>query len=227
MSTGYKYECRFCGMRFKQESRFMNHRCVQMKRDAQIKTPLGQTAWSYYQKWMKSQRRSVPSIETFLTSKFYTTFIKFAEFAQKVGLPDIDTFIWYMTEKKIQPVIWMNNEIYTNYIEFIDKKADPFKEAQRTINNLFKIAGNLKCDVSEIFNHLYPNDVIQMLYQRQLSPWILIHSPKFKQFLITRASKDECIVMETIIRPNYWTEKKAKHPEVVEQMKQFVRELDL
>ena len=140
MSTGYKFECKFCGMRFKQESRFMNHRCVAMKRDEQIKTPMGQASWSYYQKWMKAQRRSIPSIETFLTSKFYTTFMKFAESVQKVGLPDVDTFVWYMTEKKIQPVIWINNEIYTNYIEFLDKKADPYKAADRTINCLFKLA---------------------------------------------------------------------------------------
>ena len=210
MSTGYKFECRFCGMRFKQEARYMSHRCTAMKRDEQIKTPLGQTAWSYYQKWMKTQRRAVPSIETFLTSKFYTTFIKFAEFAQKVGLPDVDTFIWYMTEKKIPPVIWVNNEIYTTYIEFIDKKSNPYKEAKRTIDNLFKLADDLQCEVKELFDHLAPNDIIQMLHRRQLSPWILLHSSKFKQFLIHKTTKDERIVMETIIRPDYWAEKKAK-----------------
>ena len=87
MSTGYKWECKFCGTRFKLENRYMVHRCKAMKRDEQIRTPLGQSAWSYYQKWMKAYRRAVPSIETFLTSNFYTTFIKFAKFAQKVGLP--------------------------------------------------------------------------------------------------------------------------------------------
>lgn len=214
-------------MRFKLESRYMNHRCKAMIRDDQIKTPMGQAAWSYYQKWMKAQRRASPSIETFLTSKFYSTFFKFAEFVQKVGLPDVDLFVWFMTEKKIQPVIWANDQIYTSYIEFIDKKADPQKEAQRTINYLFRIAEEFNCDVQDVFEHLHPNDVIQMLHRRQLSPWILLHSPKFKQFLINKTTKDERIVMETIIRPNYWAKKKNKHPEVVIQMKRYVRELDL
>lgn len=214
-------------MRFKQESRYMNHRCTQMKRDEQIKTPQGQAAWSYYQKWMKAQRRSIPSIETFLTSKFYTTFIKFAEFVQKTGLPDIDTFVWYMTEKKIQPVIWINNDIYQNYLEFIDKKADPIKEAQRTIDFMFNLADEFECEVGEIFEHLHPNDVIQMLTRRQLSPWILLHSPKFKQFLIHKTKTDERLVMETIIRPDYWAKKLSKHPDVVAHMKLFAHELDL
>jgi hypothetical protein len=198
-----------------------------MKRDEQIKTPLGQAAWSYYQKWMKAKRRSIPSIETFLTSKFYTTFIKFAEFVQKTGLPDVDTFVWYMTEKEIQPVIWVNNEIYQSYIEFIDKKSNPDKEAQRTIDFLFKLADEFECEVGDVFNHLLASDVIQMLTRRQISPWILLHSPKFKRFLINNTTTDERLVMETIIRPEYWGKKITKHPEIVTRMKRYTRELDL
>jgi len=205
----------------------MAHRCKAMQRDDQIKTPLGQTAWSYYQKWMKSHRRQIPSIETFLTSKFYTAFIKFAQFAQKVGLPDIDTFIWYMKEKNIPPVIWVNNDIYASYIEFVDTKSDPNKQATRTIEYLFRLAEEYQVDVSEIFDYLVPNDVILMLHRRQISPWILLHSKKFKQFLINKTTDQERIAMEAIIRPAYWADKKTKHPEIVAQMKKYVHELDL
>ena len=227
MSTGYKFECKFCGQRFKLENRYMSHRCKAMVRDEQIRTPLGQAAWSYYQKWMKSHRRAVPAIETFLTSNFYTTFIKFAQFAKRVGLPDVDAFIWYMKEKDIPPVIWVNPEIYASYIEFIDKKSDPSQQAQQTIDYLFKIASELQVDVSEIFDYLEPSDVIMMLHRRQVSPWILLHSPKFKQFLINKATDQEKVAMQAIIRPEYWAEKKAKSPEIVAQMKKYIRELDL
>jgi hypothetical protein len=198
-----------------------------MVRDEQIRTPIGQAAWSYYQKWMKSHRRAVPSIETFLTSNFYTTFLKFAQFAQKVGLPDVEAFIWYMREKEIPPVIWVNNDIYASYIEFIDKKSDPSQQAQQTIDYLFKIASELQVDVSQIFDYLEPNDVILMLHRRQISPWILLHSPKFKQFLINKATDQEKVAMQAIIRPDHWVEKKSKHPEIVAQMKKYVRELGL
>ena len=227
MSTGYKFECKFCGHRFKLEGRFMKHRCKAMMRDEQIKTPLGQSAWSYYQKWMKSHRRTAPSIETFITSKYYTTFIKFAQFVPKVGLPDIDTFIWYMKEKNMPPSIWINDKIYASYIEFIDKKSNPNKQAKQTIEHLFKIADEHQVDVANVFEVLDPNDVILLLHRRQLSPWILINSPKFKQFLISKTNDDQKMIIKTIIRPNYWAKKKAKHPEIVAQMKKYVRELDL
>ena len=125
------------------------------------------------------------------------------------------------------PSIWINDEIYASYIEFVDKKSDPNKQAKQTIEYLFKIADEYQVDVADVFEVLDPNDVILLLHRRQLSPWILIHSTKFKQFLITKTNDDQRLIMETIIRPNYWVKKKAKHPEIVAQMKKYVRELDL
>ena len=227
MVSDYKYECTFCGMKFKLEDRFMNHECKAMKRDAEIKTPLGQAAYSFYEKWMKLQRRRVPKLETFLTSRYYNTFIKFAKFSKKVGLPDINLFITYMIKTDIPPTIWCNDQVYVGFIEYLDKRADPTKQAQSTINYLFKIADSLDIDVSEVFEHLSGNDVIQMLHRRQLSPWILINSPKFKQFLIHRVTDEERITMTAIIRPPLWAEKKANHPEIIAQMKKYVQELNL
>ena len=224
---GTKYQCKFCDKRFKIESRFMSHRCKSMIRDEQIKTPIGQAAWSYYEKWMKVHRRAVPSIETFLTSNFYTTFVKFAQFAQKVGLPDVDTFIWYMREKDMPPALWTTDEVYASYIEFCDQKADPKKQAQQTIDYLFKLAEEFQVDVAEVFEYLEPNDLIMMLHRRQVSPWILLHSPKFKHFLINKTTDQEKITMQAIIRPEVWAKKKEDNPEIVAQMKKYVQELNL
>jgi len=227
MVSDYKYECTFCGSKFKLEDRFMNHECKEMRRDAEIKTPIGQAAYSLYEKWMKAQRRNVPKLETFLTSRYYNTFVKFAKFAKKVGLPDTDLFISYMIKTDIPPTIWVNDQVYAGYIEYLDKRADPTKQAQSTIDYLFKVADSLDVDVSEVFEHLDGNDVIQMLTRRQLSPWILINSPKFKQFLIHRVTDEQRITMEVIIRPKLWAEKKANHPDIIAQMKKYVQELNL
>lgn len=198
-----------------------------MVRDEEIRTPTGQAAWSFYQKWMKAHRRQVPKLDTFLTSKFYVSFIKFAKFAQKVGLPDVDLFIRYMKETDMPPTIWVNDEIYSGYIEYLDRRANPTKSAQSTINYMFKIADSLEVDVSEIFDHLHPDDVIQMLHRRQLSPWILLHSGKFKQFLINNTTDQQRIAMSAIIKPEFWAKKKADNPEIVAQMQKYVQELNL
>lgn len=222
-----RFECSFCGTKFAHEKRFMDHECKQMKRDAEFRTPRGQAAWIFYQKWMKAYRRMVPKSSSFLHSKFYNSFIKFSDFTKKVNLPDVDTFIWLMKEKDISPTIWTNDQVYALYLEFMDRKAPPIKQAEITVDTLFDLSSENDCDVADIFDVLEPNEVIQLLRQRRLSPWILLNSNKFKQFFVNKVNVEERIVMESIIRPDYWGKKFKTCSKDVERMKLYVAELSL
>jgi hypothetical protein len=74
---------------------------------------------------------------------------------------------------------------------------------------------------------LEPNEVIVLLRERQLSPWILLFSKKFKEMLVNRVSDEQRIIMESIIRPQYWTTKFKKLPNDVATMRKYVEELDI
>lgn len=205
----------------------MKHRCKQMIRDEEFRTPLGQAAWLYYQQWMKAYRRQIPRSQSFLHSKFYGSFVRFAKFVKAVHLPDPETFIWLMKEKDISPTIWNNDQVYALYLEFLDRKGDPQKQAQVTIDTLFDIADAADTDPGDVFNILTPSEVIQFLRERRLSPWVLLNSKKFMEFYVNRVSAEERIIMESIIRPKYWGEKFQKHPQAVEMMRKYVAELNL
>ncbi len=223
----YKFRCSFCGTGFTQEHRYEKHKCKAMQRDEEIRTPLGQTAWNNYRLWMTTQRRTPPTLETFLSSKYYTTFIKFSKFAHKVGIPNTELYIKYMVRQEIHPTIWVNDKIYGDYLQYLDRGRDPIVQAEYTVNYLFKIADALECEVDEVFDLLQANDVINMLQRRQLSPWILLHSSKFKQFLTTKTTKEQQLILTTILKPKIWSEKRKDNPKIVEQMKDIVRELNL
>ena len=66
----------------------------------ELKSNVGQTAYLYYSMWMKAYNRKVPDIETFATSKFYRSFVNFAEFAKKMGIANVEKFIKLMKEKE-------------------------------------------------------------------------------------------------------------------------------
>ena len=221
------YQCKFCGTRFIHEDRFMKHRCKQMIRDEEFRSIQGQQAWAFYQSWMKAYQRMVPNAKSYLHSKYFNSFMRFAEFAKKVHIPDSNAFIWLMKEKDISPTIWTNDQVYSMYLEFMDRKVSPKRHAEITINTLFDLAEEHECDVSELFNVLTPNEVIELLRNRRISPWILLHSKKFKEFFINKTSNEEKIIMETIIRPPYWKMKFDKHPEKVKIMQLYVSELKL
>lgn len=222
-----RFLCDFCGTRFSLETRYMNHRCKQMIRQEEFITPIGQAAWIFYQKWMKAKRKVVPKSSTFLHSKFYNSFIRFAEYIKKSHLPDVDMFIWLMTDKDISPTIWTSDQVYSQYIEFMDRKATPTKQAEITINSLFDLAQQHNCDVTAVFDTVCANEIIQLIRQRRLSPWLLLNSSKFREFFVKKTSAEERIILENIIRPPYWTKKFLSSPKDIQRMKLYVSELSL
>ena len=223
----YKYECHLCRQKFKIESRYMKHECKEMKRDKEFRTMVGQSAWLYYQTWMKTNRKLVPQPKSFLGSRYYNTFIKFSKHVRKVHLPDVNSFIRFMKDRGIQPTIWTNDQVYSLYLEYLDRKAPATKRAETTIDQFLKVAEAADVDVGEIFEILDASDVIALLRRRSISPWILLNSNKFTTFFTTKTNSDERIVLESLIRPEFWREKFAKNPKIVQMMKVFVKELNL
>ena len=64
----------------------MKHECTGMVRSREIQTVIGQQAYCLYKFWLEKQRKSAPLIDTFCTSSFYTSFIKFGYWdSQKKG----------------------------------------------------------------------------------------------------------------------------------------------
>jgi len=227
MTKRNHFRCTFCSATFVTEDRYIKHNCKHMKRAEEMKSPIGQAAWAFYQSWMKAYHRMVPSIDSFTKSKFYQSFIRFATHVKKLNIPDPEAFIALMKEKDISPTIWTNDQVYAIYLEFLDRRASPTSQAKITINTLFKIADACECEVSEVFDMLTGNEIIILLRERRLSPWILLVSKKFKQMLIKNVTDEQRIIMESIIRPNYWIQKFKKCPEDVETMRKYVEELDI
>jgi len=225
--TKYKYECNFCLRKFVREGAFIKHHCKQMIRDEEFRTNIGQSAWVHYQSWMRAHHRIVPAPSAFLHSKYFLAFIRFAKLVKRTGLPEPQRFIWLMKENQIPPTMWADDAVYSMYLEFIDRRGDPLQQANITINTLFDVADAAECDVSAVFDILTPNDVIQLLRTRRMSPWFLLLSSKFMKFYVDGVKSEEKIIMETIIRPTYWIEKFKKNTNKVAKIKEFVQELNL
>lgn len=222
-----KFTCRHCHRVFVLENRYLQHKCKQMKRLEELQSPLGQTAWSYYQKWLKAMKRLPPQPNSFLTSKFFRTFVNFSKFAKAVDLPTIDRFVWLMVEKDYPPTIWTNDEVYTLYLEFLDHKTTPMEQVKLSIETLLNWCDKRELDISEAFEKMYPTDVIHLVRTRRLSPWLLLFSSSFKKMFKERISPEQTIILETLIRPDFWYAKFAEHPEIVVKIKEYIKELNL
>lgn len=208
------------------ESAFMAHECKEMLRTREIQTVQGQQAYQLYKLWLEKQRRSPPTIDVFVTSTYYTSFYKFAQQTKELGISDPELFVQLMVAQGISPALWTRNDCYELYIEHLDKKADPYRQAEMTLTELMKLASKLECDVSEVFEKLHYGEIMTLLNQHKLSPWILFCSNRFKERLAKLDEGEKTTLMRTI-GVTYWAHKLEEKPAVVQDMKLLVTEVGL
>ena len=227
MALRSEFTCKYCHRTFIREHSYIDHKCKQMKQIEEIQTPQGQAAWQYYQAWFRVMKKMPPASDTFMASRYYRTFMNIAAFFKRVNLPKPEKFIWLMVEKNYPPTMWLMDEAYALYIDFLEYQTSPMEQVQLTIDTLFLVADAGEVDVSEVFSILHPNDLIQLVRARKVSPWVLLLSRKFKEYFVQRMSTEQRSILETLIRPESWAARFEKSKEAVQTIKQCVRELNL
>ena len=220
------FVCPYCNGKFVNETKYLRHTCRAMLREQELQTVPGKAAFSLYQKWMLLNKKMAPTIEQFAGSKFYSTFIKFAQFVQTHHIPDPNLYVKLMIENNYPPAMWILDDVYSLYLEYVERRTTAEQQAKITVNTLWRLAKREECDTGEIFNYLTHAEVLMLLKQRQISPWLLLCSAKFRGFLL-KATDEQKILLEAIIKPDFWFERFQKYPEDRDKMKDYVKELDL
>jgi hypothetical protein len=175
---------------------------------------------------MGQLNRKIPTIETFSTSRYFNSFIKFGAWSKKLKLPSNAQFIKLMTSKELSPMLWCRDECYSLYLEWIDRTSDPMDQAAITVETLYKIADAGEVPVTKVFTLINYREVMQLIRQRQLSPWLLLCSSQFKSFLVSldASEKEELL---NLIGYSYWATKFENNPKTVETMKIIAKELGI
>lgn len=221
------FVCKFCHKSLTSETRYLSHRCPAMKKTEEAQSPIGQAALGYYQRWMRVMKKHPPASSAFASSKYFRTFINFAQFVADVNLPLPDKFIWLMNEKKYPPMMWTHDDAYTQYLEFLDRKAEATDQAMLSVKTLIKISDKHDDDIANVFDHIRPAELIHLIRTRQLSPWLLLHSTKFKIFFRDNMSDEQKIILEALVNPEYWSDQFERRDKDVETIKVFIEELGI
>lgn len=197
-----------------------------MRRNKQLQTVEGQLAYQLYCDWMRANHRIAPSADSFKRSQYYRSFFKFAEFVQKTKIPDTDKYIRVMIKKQLPPTLWTANEAYGYFIDYFDANTSPLHLATNSLKTLLKISDELGIDLENVFEHLSAGEIIELIRQRRLSPWLLLNSTAFKQ-KYADSSEEEAILYESIMHFDQWSRKIKKYPDVKSKIKQIVGEAGL
>jgi hypothetical protein len=199
-----------------------------MKREEKFKSLEGQAAHLFYKAWMKYKHHTTTTHpESFKQSQYFNHFVNFVEFAKNTHLPDPNSFIELMVKNKIDPKFWTSAVAYGKYLEWVTRMLPAQKLIEVTVNTFFDFADEHEIPVGNIFEEIAPNDVIQMVQQRRISPWILLNSKKFAIFFRDKTNSEERVILESIINPDYWMKRFESHPDDLKLAKDCVLALEL
>ena len=184
------WTCHHCGHPFASERVFMKHRCREMDRHEELRSPIGQAAYAFYTEWMKLQSRKAPAIETFAGSHFYSSFIKFARHVKKVHLPTPLAFVRSMVDNKIDPTLWTRDNVYVLYMKGYDDVVSPTKQFIQSVDLIMKLAADHEVAPELVFRTLGVDKLLDLVQQRKLSPWFLLASDAFRVYMMSRSEDD-------------------------------------
>jgi len=165
----------------------MNHFCKEKQRHEELRSPIGQAAYSYYSYWMKCQKHSVPGLDTFGQSRYYAAFKRFAEFAIKVKLPNVKRYIDLMTagdkKNRVPPELWCRDKVYSVYLRSYDEAVTPLQQFTDSLQQLEDLSVELKIPLGDIFPAIGVDTLEDLIARRKVSFWLLMASAKFRDYL--------------------------------------------
>lgn len=223
------FKCDFCDKEFVKAVTYESHYCEKMKRIDFLKTNLGKISFLYYNEWLKMYKGATNiTHDSFLNSRYFTSFIKFIKFSNRMLLPNKIAFMKYMISLNMLPIHWCLDEVYVKYIENLDSAYTPIEQVAETTKTLYELASIFECDIGDVFNHIQPVECIQLIKSRKLTPWLLLLSKKFHNYLsITISREQRNIISQTVINPSLWKKKFSNNLEYVTELKKIVQDLNL
>lgn len=221
------YECHYCAKKLVKKSSFDRHECEPMKRHKLCKTKKGFNAFNDYKQWLSYRGKLISKLETFVDSRYFNAFIEFQTFANEKGIPDKALYIKLMATLGMSPSMWRTTQLYERYIVEFDSEKTPMEMFNISLRTLNRLSQLIDCKPSDVYGHLLPSEISRLIFERRLSPWLLLLSPKFLHYLHTVKDPSQHIMITNLIDPVGWQKIFRKNGEIVESIKKTISELNL
>lgn len=221
------FECEYCDTAFLTEEQLGRHTCREGKRFEELKTKDGIQAFRCYRLWFKARNFIPPTQRTFVTSTHYKAIFRFVKFRKKMAIPDNKIYIEIMASNEIMPCHWYNDDIYRYAMKKFDVEYSPQTHARITITTLEKLSKIFKCEIGEVFDHLRPLDTVNLIQTRNLSPWILLLSPRFKRYLETETNEQERGMICHAMNIKRWKSLLKLKKKYIPKSKEYIQQLNL
>ncbi len=219
-----KWICEFCNKPFTKESAFLKHKCKQMERYDEMRTPIGQLAFSCYKRWLKLLGRPEGTADQFINSSFFTQMIKFAMLSVELKF-NVDDYIGYCCKKNYTPAMWCYQDVISAFLLRTGDKNIK-NEVISSINFLLDVCDENDISITELIEDVMtPKELYSFCKIGQISPWLFFNSGKLKNKIKDCNQPTIIIKFQQLYDPCVWINNMKL--EVNDDLKKIIKQTGL
>ncbi len=219
------YKCEHCGKLFAKEKTLVVHICEQKRRHLSRDERHVQAGLLTYQRFYELTQKSkaAKTFEEFVSSPYYTAFVKFGSFMINTAPIYPERFIDYVIKSGVKLDHWCRDELYDSYISELIKIEPADGAIQRSIKTMMEWADANSAPWEHYFQYVNLNRATHDIKEGLISPWLVLNTKSGKE-LLQRMNDEQLEIIGPVIDPQFWIRKFKSLPADVELIKDVVKE---
>jgi hypothetical protein len=205
------FECERCYKEWKTKKGLDNHKCTMVERMATLNEKHGMMGLISFTIWAGSR---TPNIQTFIESRYFNAFIRFARFIDTYNIPNHSKYIEFLISKRLSPDKWTNDLAFREFLKTIEIESATVR-FEISMNNLMKIARKNDKTLPEIFEILSLNQFRRLIETKNIDKWTIFYSKIFQKKLMECRRAEQIQYFSKIFKSTQFiTEKALNHDEI-------------
>jgi hypothetical protein len=219
------YKCEYCGKLFAKEKTLVVHVCEQKRRYLSRNEKHVQSGLLTFQKFydFAQKGKTQKTFDDFVTSPYYTAFVKFGSFLVNTAPIYPERFIDYVVKSGIKLDHWCKDELYDKYISELIKIEPADGAIQRTIQTMMNWGDKNSAEWNHYFAYVNLNRATHDIKEGLISPWMLLNSKSGKN-LLRRMNDEQLSIVGPVIDPAFWSKRFKSLPADVELVRDVIKE---
>jgi hypothetical protein len=175
----------------------------------------------FYRRAMAHKQQ--PTYETFARSKLYTAFVAFGRHVVDLNAVNPLGFIDFLLRIEAPIDTWTKQAVYQTYIRELNRNETPLDALERSFSLMQQWAHETNNDWRAFFSLLETPLAVLWITTGRISPWVLFIASSAHR-LMTRLTRDQIILVEQTIDPEFWRLKIERHQKDVDTIRDILEE---
>lgn len=223
-SMQLNYKCEYCQKLFAKEKTLAVHVCEQKRRYLSKTEKHVQAGLMTYQRFYEiNQKGKTKTFDEFVTSPYYTAFVKFGSFIVNTAPVYPERFIDFVIKSGVKLDHWCRDELYETYIKDLIKIEPADGAIQRTIQTMMNWADKNSAQWEHYFAYVNLNRAVHDIKEGLVSPWILLNTKSGKE-LLKKMNDEQLEIVAPFIDPHFWMNRFKSLPADLELTKDLIKE---